>query len=99
MTELQRKMCFMHQVKWHPCLADGAQKLIKAKLSNIRREYKKIFKLAKAVLEIWWTQNLQLCATLLAILLVRFIRNVDIICSSRVCTECKKLHQNICNSC
>ncbi|KAK9508153.1 hypothetical protein O3M35_007876 [Rhynocoris fuscipes] len=41
MTELERKMCFMRQVKWHPCLADSAQKLIKTKLSNIRREYKK----------------------------------------------------------
>ncbi|KAK9496483.1 hypothetical protein O3M35_013245 [Rhynocoris fuscipes] len=41
MTELERKMCFMHQVKWQPYSVDVAQKLIKAKLSNIRREYKK----------------------------------------------------------
>ncbi|KAK9506366.1 hypothetical protein O3M35_008318 [Rhynocoris fuscipes] len=41
MTELERKICFMHQVKWHPCLADGAQKLIKAMLGNISKEYKK----------------------------------------------------------
>ncbi|KAK9506835.1 hypothetical protein O3M35_008697 [Rhynocoris fuscipes] len=56
MTELERKMCFMHQAKWHSCLTDGAQKLIIAKLSNIRREYKKMFKLAKIVSEIWWTE-------------------------------------------
>ncbi|KAK9506843.1 hypothetical protein O3M35_008705 [Rhynocoris fuscipes] len=71
MTELERKMCFMHQVKWHPCLADGAQKLIKAKLTL--EVIQKTFKLAKAVREIWWTQNLQLCAVLLATLLVRLI--------------------------
>ncbi|KAK9496930.1 hypothetical protein O3M35_012879 [Rhynocoris fuscipes] len=34
-------MCFVLQVKWHPCLAYSAQKLIKSKLNNIRREYKK----------------------------------------------------------
>ncbi|KAK9506736.1 hypothetical protein O3M35_008614 [Rhynocoris fuscipes] len=39
MTELERKMCFMHQMKWHLCPADSAQKLIKAKLCNIRMEY------------------------------------------------------------
>ncbi|KAK9512972.1 hypothetical protein O3M35_001271 [Rhynocoris fuscipes] len=59
MTELERKMFFMHQVKWHPCSPDGAQKQIKSKLSNIRMESKKNFELAKAVLKIWWTQNLQ----------------------------------------
>ncbi|KAK9505081.1 hypothetical protein O3M35_009223 [Rhynocoris fuscipes] len=41
MTELERKMCFMHKVKWNPCLSDYAKKLIKAKLCKIRREYKK----------------------------------------------------------
>ncbi|KAK9500310.1 hypothetical protein O3M35_001594 [Rhynocoris fuscipes] len=25
MTELERKMCYMHQVKWHSSLVDGAQ--------------------------------------------------------------------------
>ncbi|KAK9497774.1 hypothetical protein O3M35_003698 [Rhynocoris fuscipes] len=59
MTKFEHRICFIHQVMWHPCLADGAQKLIKAKLSNIGGEYKKKIKLAKAVLEIWWTQNLQ----------------------------------------
>ncbi|KAK9503207.1 hypothetical protein O3M35_011825 [Rhynocoris fuscipes] len=34
-------MCFVLQVKWQPCSADGAQKLIKSKLGNIRMEYKK----------------------------------------------------------
>ncbi|KAK9507812.1 hypothetical protein O3M35_007586 [Rhynocoris fuscipes] len=43
-------MCFMHQVKWHPCLADGAKKLIKAKLGNIRREYKKFLSSLKPFL-------------------------------------------------
>ncbi|KAK9510332.1 hypothetical protein O3M35_005138 [Rhynocoris fuscipes] len=62
MTELERKMCYRHiYMKWHPCLTNGAQKLIRAKLGNIIREYKKILSwLTKAVLEIWWTQNLQL---------------------------------------
>ncbi|KAK9502343.1 hypothetical protein O3M35_011133 [Rhynocoris fuscipes] len=50
MTELERKMCFMHQVKWHPCLADGAQKLIKAKLDNIRKEYKEFLRWLKPFL-------------------------------------------------
>ncbi|KAK9500156.1 hypothetical protein O3M35_001470 [Rhynocoris fuscipes] len=72
MIELERKMCFMHQVIWHPSLPYGTQKLIQAKVDNIRREYKKNFKLAKAVLEIWWIQSLQLCAVLLATLLVQF---------------------------
>ncbi|KAK9502004.1 hypothetical protein O3M35_012618 [Rhynocoris fuscipes] len=50
MTELERKMCFIHQVKWHPCLADCAQKLIKSKLSNIRMEYKKFLSWLKPFL-------------------------------------------------
>ncbi|KAK9504628.1 hypothetical protein O3M35_010919 [Rhynocoris fuscipes] len=50
MTELERKMCFMHQVKWHPYLADIAQKLIKSKLSNIRMEYKKFLSRLKPFL-------------------------------------------------
>ncbi|KAK9499869.1 hypothetical protein O3M35_002822 [Rhynocoris fuscipes] len=73
MTDLERKMYFMLQVKWQPCLPDGAQKLIKAKLGNISKEYKKNFKPAKTVLKIWCTQNLQICAVLLATLLVRLI--------------------------
>ncbi|KAK9498815.1 hypothetical protein O3M35_003372 [Rhynocoris fuscipes] len=51
---------FCASVKWHPCLSVVAQKLIKSKLSNVRMEYKKFFKLAKVVLKIWCTQNLQL---------------------------------------
>ncbi|KAK9505476.1 hypothetical protein O3M35_009524 [Rhynocoris fuscipes] len=35
-----RKMCLALQMKWHPCLADGVQKLIKFKFGNIRMEYK-----------------------------------------------------------
>ncbi|KAK9505574.1 hypothetical protein O3M35_009593 [Rhynocoris fuscipes] len=50
MTELERKMCFMHKVKWHLCLADGTQKLITAKLSNFRREYKKFLSWLKPFL-------------------------------------------------
>ncbi|KAK9503757.1 hypothetical protein O3M35_010248 [Rhynocoris fuscipes] len=50
MTESERKMCFIHKVKWLPCLADGAQKLIKAKLSYIRREYKKLLSWLKPFL-------------------------------------------------
>ncbi|KAK9505704.1 hypothetical protein O3M35_009695 [Rhynocoris fuscipes] len=50
MTELERNMCFMLQRKWHPCLADGTQKLIKAKLGNIRREYKKFSSWLKSFL-------------------------------------------------
>ncbi|KAK9503690.1 hypothetical protein O3M35_010197 [Rhynocoris fuscipes] len=50
MTELEGKMYFMHQVKWHPCLADGAQKLIKSKLDNIRMEYKKFLSWLKPFL-------------------------------------------------
>ncbi|KAK9500233.1 hypothetical protein O3M35_001530 [Rhynocoris fuscipes] len=34
-------MRFALQMMWHPCLADGAQKLIKSKLDNIRMQYKK----------------------------------------------------------
>ncbi|KAK9510807.1 hypothetical protein O3M35_005514 [Rhynocoris fuscipes] len=41
MTELERKMCFVFQVKWHVCLFNVAQKQIKPKLSNIRMEFKK----------------------------------------------------------
>ncbi|KAK9511338.1 hypothetical protein O3M35_000007 [Rhynocoris fuscipes] len=41
MTELEGKMYFMHQVKWHPCLPDGVQKLINDKLGNISKEYKR----------------------------------------------------------
>ncbi|KAK9505494.1 hypothetical protein O3M35_009535 [Rhynocoris fuscipes] len=59
MIELESKMYFMHQVMWHPCFFF---KLFK----------QKIFKLAKAVLEIWWTQNEQFLAVLLTTLLVRF---------------------------
>ncbi|KAK9512817.1 hypothetical protein O3M35_001150 [Rhynocoris fuscipes] len=50
MTELERKICFMLQLKSHPCLADSAQKLIKAKLSNIRREHKKFLSWLKPFL-------------------------------------------------
>ncbi|KAK9504717.1 hypothetical protein O3M35_010985 [Rhynocoris fuscipes] len=34
-------MCFVLQMKWHPCLAIVTQKLIKSKLSNIRMKKKK----------------------------------------------------------
>ncbi|KAK9509282.1 hypothetical protein O3M35_006631 [Rhynocoris fuscipes] len=50
MTELERKICFMDQVRWHPCSVDDAQKLIKAKLSNIRREYKNLLSRLKPFL-------------------------------------------------
>ncbi|KAK9512761.1 hypothetical protein O3M35_001114 [Rhynocoris fuscipes] len=43
-------MCFMYQMKWHPCLADVAQKEIKSKLSNIRMEYKKVLSWIKPFL-------------------------------------------------
>ncbi|KAK9505497.1 hypothetical protein O3M35_009538 [Rhynocoris fuscipes] len=41
MTELQAKICFMPQVKWHPCLTDVAQNLIRSMLSNVSMKYKK----------------------------------------------------------
>ncbi|KAK9503077.1 hypothetical protein O3M35_011723 [Rhynocoris fuscipes] len=41
----------MHQVKWHPCLADGAQKLIKAKLGSIRRKYQNFLSWLKPFLK------------------------------------------------
>ncbi|KAK9507143.1 hypothetical protein O3M35_007059 [Rhynocoris fuscipes] len=41
MTTLEGKMYFMHQVMWQTCLPDDGQKLIKAKLDNISKEYKK----------------------------------------------------------
>ncbi|KAK9511125.1 hypothetical protein O3M35_005746 [Rhynocoris fuscipes] len=43
-------MCFVLQVKWHPRLADGAQKLTKSKLDNIRMEYKKFLSWLKPFL-------------------------------------------------
>ncbi|KAK9501387.1 hypothetical protein O3M35_012122 [Rhynocoris fuscipes] len=50
MTELEGKMYFMHQVMWHPCLPDGGQKLIKAKLDNFSKEYKKFLSWLKPFL-------------------------------------------------
>ncbi|KAK9511348.1 hypothetical protein O3M35_000016 [Rhynocoris fuscipes] len=50
MTELECKICFMHQMMSHPCLADVAQKLIKTKLSNIRMKYKKFLSWLKPFL-------------------------------------------------
>ncbi|KAK9507478.1 hypothetical protein O3M35_007330 [Rhynocoris fuscipes] len=50
MTELEGKMYFTHQVMWHLCLPDGAQKLIKAKLGNISKEYKKFLRWLKPFL-------------------------------------------------
>ncbi|KAK9510420.1 hypothetical protein O3M35_005211 [Rhynocoris fuscipes] len=50
MAELERKMCFMHQVKCQAWLADCAQKLIKSKLDNIRMEYKKFLSWLKLFL-------------------------------------------------
>ena len=61
---------------------------------TLGRNTKKFFKLAKAVLEIWWTQNSQLWDVLLATLLDRMTWNFDIICPSPSCIECKKLHHN-----
>ncbi|KAK9499611.1 hypothetical protein O3M35_002626 [Rhynocoris fuscipes] len=43
-------MCYVQQVKWHPCLFDGFQKLNKAKLDNIRKEYKRFFSWLKPFL-------------------------------------------------
>ncbi|KAK9497558.1 hypothetical protein O3M35_004258 [Rhynocoris fuscipes] len=44
-------------MKWHAFFSgDGAQKLIKSKLGNIR---KKFLSCLKPFCEIWWTQNLQ----------------------------------------
>ncbi|KAK9498849.1 hypothetical protein O3M35_003405 [Rhynocoris fuscipes] len=40
MNELESKICFMLQVKWHPCSVDVGKKLIMSKLSYIRMEYK-----------------------------------------------------------
>ncbi|KAK9511968.1 hypothetical protein O3M35_000519 [Rhynocoris fuscipes] len=50
MTVLEGKMYFMHQVMWHPCLPDGAQKLIKAKLGNTSKECKKFLSWPKPFL-------------------------------------------------
>ncbi|KAK9498841.1 hypothetical protein O3M35_003397 [Rhynocoris fuscipes] len=50
MTELERKQCYMQLVKWHPCLTDGTQKLIKANLGNNRREYIKFLSWLKPFL-------------------------------------------------
>ncbi|KAK9506677.1 hypothetical protein O3M35_008569 [Rhynocoris fuscipes] len=50
MTELEGKMYFMHQVMWHPCLPDGAQILINAKLGNISKEHKKFLSWLKPFL-------------------------------------------------
>ncbi|KAK9504992.1 hypothetical protein O3M35_009150 [Rhynocoris fuscipes] len=40
MTELEHKVCFMLQVKWNPCLADVAQKLIKPMVRALVRSTK-----------------------------------------------------------
>ncbi|KAK9512671.1 hypothetical protein O3M35_001045 [Rhynocoris fuscipes] len=64
MTYLGRKICFILQVKWHKCLADGGQKLIKAKLSNIRRAYNKFLS--------WLKQFMRYCG--------HKIRKFDMLC-------------------